>query len=218
MDLSDRTKNYFSELIRLGENFNYLKWLEQVRAQEAQRNKSTLDCDSATNDKASRSQLPAQLQNQQVLATKQPQFTAKYCGYAPKLCSVDQDLKNVCDAWDDVQKNCRRDAIYVYLSWVFSLVRKYRRRGKLNQLICRAQKRAGIDKNDKPEPYSAVIRATTSSRIDRRAISKYSRVLQFARRSRKGRPLKTFIKSLGGLNICATLAAAQRINRASRKR
>ena len=47
-----------------------------------------------------------------------------------------------------MQTSRRRDAIYVYLTKVFGLVRKYRIRGQLNELICRAQQKLRVTKTD----------------------------------------------------------------------
>ena len=110
----------------------------------------------------------------------------------------------------EVQRDRSRNGIYVYLQRVFSLIKRYRNQGKLDHLIRRAQKRAGVKRNNEAEPYAAVIRATTNGDIDRKAISKYSRVLRFARRFRKGdQSLETFVKSHGGINACASQAASR---------
>jgi len=202
MDLSDRTKNYIAELMRQGADFDYSKWLDQVKSQKAQSSKSAPDCDLAANDKATCP--PEPLQDPHVLATNLFRHAARPRGQKQICTSVDQDLDNVCDAWGDVQKDRRRDGIYDYLSRVFSLVRKFRARGKLHRLIREAQRRGGLEANNRAEPFAAVIRATTRGFIDRRAVSKYSRVLRFARRFRKGgQSFKAFVKAHGGINACA---------------
>ena len=120
--------------------------------------------------------------------------------------SLAADLARLRDTWREVQSSCNRDAIFLFLTDVFELVRWWAFDKKESERADRALAIKGLRSRQKIEPYSAVIVATIApKKIDKRTVSKWSRALRFAaaRKPRK-KPLRAFIKDEGGINACAT--------------
>src|SRR5215831_7057210 len=125
----------------------------------------------------------------------------------PKKKGLKQRLVDVCNAWDDFQETRDRDAVYGYLRAVFSIVQHYRWKDRTKKLVRRAFKFAGLPVDMKADPFAVVVRCTCDQQLDRKTISKWSRVLRYAAQFKKRTPLKTFIKNRGGINACADLYA-----------
>jgi hypothetical protein len=200
MEMSDRTKSYVKEFIRLGSDFDRTKWLRDVRAAE-QRGVSEAG-DLAACEKQ-HVPAPGSIAGQPGTArapVDQPTHVGRPGKSSSKIATA---LKRVARAWSESQRSRNRDAIYDYLSRVFSLVKKYRQRSQLGQLIRGVQRFGGLPKNKQADAYTVVIRATTSGEIDHRAVSKYARALRFCRKRKGDQSLQAFIKNKGGINACA---------------
>jgi hypothetical protein len=121
--------------------------------------------------------------------------------------ALNQELETLRDLWLRVQSSRDRDAIYEYLTAAYELVLCWKIEDQQVQRAKRALKINGLAPpvND-PEPFAAVIAASVSpEKLDRRQVSKYSRVLRFAARLNcHPRDFKRLVKyRCGGLNACA---------------
>jgi len=118
---------------------------------------------------------------------------------------IDIELAEVTRAWRIYRTTNGRDAVYIFLSRVFTVVSRWQ------QLNCavknsRAALRRQLDAPQmKPEPFGIVIFCTSDSEIvDAKTRSKWSRVLRYARKAKPpNQRLTDFIKSKGGINACA---------------
>jgi hypothetical protein len=120
--------------------------------------------------------------------------------------SLNEDIKRLREVWKEVQASRDRDAIYAYLRAVYEVVAWWTAERRVIGRARRALKTNGLFPVDEPEPFTAVIAASISpKRLDRRQLSKYSRVLRFAGRvGCHPRDFKRFVKDrCGGLNACA---------------
>jgi len=205
MHYPEMTKKYLDALRQQGDSFDPVAWNREMKAAKT----SAADQNGA----AERHYLGQRQSNPVVAqptgrqrgeisrAPKSIADTGKAAAYS-KL-PVRNDLKRLSAVWQESRTARRRDAIYPYLKRVYCLVQKYRIAEQLDRLICKAQKRFGGN-DPVAEPYAAVVRGTTSGQIDRKAISKYARVLKYARKNRiRGGSLVAFIQGSGGLNACA---------------
>jgi hypothetical protein len=120
-------------------------------------------------------------------------------------------LRAIAAAWRDFQSDRSRDAIYDYLKRVFTLVTNWKDRGQTKDRMARLVKTHRVDAAIKTEPFSVVIYCTSDPHVvDAKTRSKWSRVLRYAQRFNKtGIRVKTFIKSKGGINACASRFAAR---------
>ena len=118
--------------------------------------------------------------------------------------SMAADLARLRDSWRYAQRNRERDAIFSFLSNVFELVAWWAFERKSDQHAVRALALKGLAIPRIVEPYGAVIAASVApERIDKRAVSKWSRALRFAAACKpQKKRLRAFIKSQGGINAC----------------
>jgi hypothetical protein len=124
--------------------------------------------------------------------------------------SIRQRLVVVRAAWRQFHKSHDRDGVYGYLRAVFSLVKHYRGRRRTKKLVRRASRFAGLPIDMNADPFAVVMRCTCEKKLDRKTISKWSRALRYAARSKKPRVrLIPFLKKRGGINGCAALYAEQ---------
>jgi hypothetical protein len=123
--------------------------------------------------------------------------------------SLRRRLEVVTQAWNEFQTCCRRDAIYPFLQRVFSLVKRYERRGRAKRLLRNILKLTGLRADADTNIYALIIRvAAGSNGVDRKQSSKLSRVLRFAAEFKPKRvSLRAFIQARGGLNEVADLYA-----------
>jgi hypothetical protein len=217
--LTGRTAKYVEAMIREGDNFDYFKWLRQVREEEALLKSVVLptpvqpivpgpdhpakiadtlsgefmDSNTADNEKQKSAVGPA----------------IQGVGHCTKSVdkpgkSLRQRLGDVCDAWDDFQEDRSRDGVYGYLRRVFSIVKHYSGRRRTKKLMRRTFKFAGLPVDMSADPFAVVIRCTCEHKLDNKTISKFSRALRFVARFKKPRHrLMTFMKNRGGINACA---------------
>ena len=122
--------------------------------------------------------------------------------------SLRQRLAHVAHVWDELQETRDRDAVYDYLRAVFSIVRHYLGRRRTKRLMRRACKFAGLPVDMNADPFAVLIRCTCENSLDRKTVSKWSRALRYAARSKKPRVrLIPFMRKRGGITGCAALYA-----------
>jgi hypothetical protein len=119
---------------------------------------------------------------------------------------VQDELDKARMAWKEYQSTRRRDAIYDYLSEVFTTVRRWKQQDdvttKVHQVLRAMGNCTGVRNQD---PYAIVILCSSDSRIvDTKTRSKWSRALRYVERSKPDtQSLGQFIKSQAALNECA---------------
>ena len=120
-----------------------------------------------------------------------------------------RDLARVHQFFCEFQTSRARNAIFPYLSEVFGLVELWTVDRREVSRARRALNLLGIKDPAEIEPFAAVIIATAHpTKLDKRVISKWSRVLRYAARVKsRSEALQDFIGRKGGLNECAALYA-----------
>jgi hypothetical protein len=118
-----------------------------------------------------------------------------------------RDIGRLRALFKSYRRNRDRDAIYVFLSAVYNLIDWWTRDGRAEVRARRLiiLRDALMPRN--VEPFAAVIMAIAHpTKIDRRTLSKWSRVLRYAIEYKSpGRSLRRFVIANGGLNECAAL-------------
>ena len=221
--MSPRTAKYVEALMREGDNFDYQKWLQQVREEEAQVKRAFsvpgehAATEIATPSSTSNFRNPVPNAGRAVVLKAVPvsrpiwRLHREGTSKGPKRW-----LEKIRDAWDDFQANRARDAVYGYLEAVFAIVEHYKVRGRTKKLLRHAFKFANLPFDKNADPFTAVIRCTCGDAADNKTISKWARALRYvAHCEAPGARLKTFMKEAGGVNACATAYAKlkQRRNR-----
>jgi hypothetical protein len=116
-----------------------------------------------------------------------------------------QDLDRLRGIWDDCQANRDRNAIYAYLTAVFSLVAWWaadgREVGRARRALCRLR----LEISEREDPFASIIRCTADpAKADKRTRSKWSRAMRYATMFKlDSEPLDHFIRRKGGINACA---------------
>jgi hypothetical protein len=119
-------------------------------------------------------------------------------------------LEKVGRAWDEFQASRKRDAVYGYLKAVFAIVEHYKVRRRTNRLLQHAFESASLPFDTNADPFSAVIRCTSSDAADNKMVSKWSRALRCVRYCKPAKQsLKKFMTAAGGVNACADRYAKQ---------
>jgi len=128
--------------------------------------------------------------------------------------ALNNDLKGLKRAWKRFQRRRNRDAVYPFLSEVFKLVAWWDVERDANRRAIRMLRRCNIAIPEKIEPFGAVIVAAAAPTVlDRRLVSKWSRVLRYAASFKPpSEGLSAFLQRQGGLNACAA-HYARRIGR-----
>jgi len=215
--LTGRTAKYVEAMIREGDDFDYYRWLRGVQQEDA-RLKSVAGATPVQPNvpRPETAQNPGEFKDPETADTAKHKSvvrrTIQQVGHCTKSIdkpkkSIRQRLGDVCSAWDDFQETRDRDAVYVYLRAVFSIVQHYNGRHRTKKLMRRAYKFAGVTVDTNADPFAAVIRCTCEHKLDNKTISKWSRALRYVARVKKRIPLKTFMKNRGGINGCAALFA-----------
>jgi hypothetical protein len=116
------------------------------------------------------------------------------------------DLDRVHERWLSFQASKDRDSVYKFLKAVFELVQWWSVESQATKRARIALEEMGIKVPEEVEPFTAVIIATAyPDNVDRRTVSKWSRVLRYAAKfKRQTEGLTDFIKRRGGLNACAS--------------
>jgi hypothetical protein len=216
--LTGRTAKYVEAMIREGDDFDYYRWLRQVREEEAQLKSVAVSTSvqpiaPEQDHPAKIAQNPSQFSGSETAdhtkhksavrpAIEEAGHRGKSAGKPKK--SLRQRLGDVCNAWDDFQETRSRDAVYGYLRAVFSIVKRYSGKRRTKRLMRRAFKFAGLPVDLTADPFAVIIRSTCEHKLDNKTISKWSRALRYVARVKKPRhPLTTFMKNRGGVNACA---------------
>jgi hypothetical protein len=218
---SPRTAKYVAALIRQGDKFDYYKWLQKVREEEAKAKQvqasftSVAPIAAEIGNSISKSDCGGARPNAgQVLTVKRaPVPRAKFRSYQERIgqtakARLRRRLEKVRDAWDDFQASRVRDAVYGYLEAVFAIVEHYKMRRKTKKLLRYAFKFANLPFDKNADPFTAVIRCTCADHADSKTISKWARALRYVAHCNVLRTrLKMFMKEAGGINACAELYA-----------
>ncbi len=116
-----------------------------------------------------------------------------------------QDLQRVRDAWADCQATRDRNAIYGYLTAVYSLVAVWAAEGREIVRARRALCLCRLEVSDREDPFAAIIRCTADpAKADKRTRSKWSCVMRYAAAYKPdSEPLDQFVRRKGGINACA---------------
>jgi hypothetical protein len=116
-----------------------------------------------------------------------------------------QDLQRVRSIWDECQSSRDRNAIYAYLSAVYSLVAVWAAEGREIHRARRALRLQRLEVSHREDPFGAVIRCTADpAKADKRTRSKWSRAMRYAAAYKPdSEPLDHFIRRKGGINACA---------------
>lgn len=215
--LSSRTAKYVEAMIREGDNFDYSRWLQRVREEEAQAKQFPATCFLGELPPSEIGDLTNTPDLRDVRAISVPVLHAKSPPTARAVHRSDhkaqrespQDrlrrrLIKVSDAFDQFQESRVRDAVYGYLEAVFALVVDCKGRRRTKQLLQRAFQFAGLPFDRNADPFAAVIRCTCEHSVDNKTISKWARALRYVAYCKVPRTrLKTFMKKTSGINGCA---------------
>ena len=212
--LSPKTTDYVAAMIREGENFDYYKWLLQVREEEAQAKElqQTMtvrivppEIDAPINAFDGREASPnGKLFNGRVpIPIALPRLHRKP-RHSASGTRITRRLAKIRAEWDVFQASRARDAVYGYLEAVFAIVKHFKVRRKTKKLLRHAFKSAGLSFDKNADPFTAVIRCACGGDVDSKTISKWARALRYAARSKEPVVgLRTFMKEAGGVNACA---------------
>jgi hypothetical protein len=217
--LSPRTAKYVAALMREGDNFDYDKWFQGVREEEARANPGLAGCPPsqlvATEmaDQVCKTDCPGRWQNMALMSREARipralwQLRRASKTRKPEIRSQ-QQLEKIRTAWEDFQGSRVRDAVYGYLTAVFDTVMHYKVRRKANKLLRQAFKFADLPFDKSVDYFTAVIRCTCDYSADNKTISKWARALRYVAHCKEpSNQLKTFMKEAGGVNACADLYA-----------
>jgi hypothetical protein len=120
--------------------------------------------------------------------------------------SSQRDVERLRGHWEKLKETRKRDGIYDFLDAVFELVYVWKVERKDDERAERAYERFADPALPLHREPFAIMLATAASpdKIDRRTLSKWTRVLRLAAEFKApGEPLKDFVKRKGGLNACA---------------
>jgi hypothetical protein len=213
--LSPKTTDYVAAMIREGENFDYYKWLLQVREEEAQAKElqQTMtvrivppEIDAPINAFDGREASPnGKLFNGRVpIPIALPRLHRKP-RHSASGTRITRRLAKIRAEWVDFQASRTRDAVYGYLAAVFAIVEHYKVRRKTQKLLRHAfefGELLPLHKN--ADPFTAVIRCTCDDTVDSKTISKWARALRYVAHCKIPRiRLRKFMKEAGGVNACA---------------
>jgi hypothetical protein len=205
--LSPRTAKYVAALMREGDNFEYDKWLQGVREEEARA--SSAGCppsELVATEMAhqfGKADRPGRWQNTTLMSGEARISTARWqLRRASKTGKPEirgqQRLEKIHAAWEDFQGSRVRDAVYGYLTAVFEAVSHYKVRRKTNKLLRQASKFAGLPFGKSVDPFTAVIRCTSGDGADNKTVSKWARALRYVARCKEpGTQIRAFMKEVG---------------------
>jgi hypothetical protein len=220
--LSPRTASYVAALIEDGDDFDYAKWLQEVREKERRAHETLA---GVTSDEFVRGE-PGNQSNsperRDVRPTSRPVPITRTApipiaiwrshyhktGEETPEAALTRRLEKIRDAWNDFQSSRARDAVYGYLAPVLAIVEHYKVRRKTNKLLRYAFEFADLPFDKNANAFSAIIRCTSDNTVGGKMISKWARALRYVAHSKAPETgLKTFMKKAGGVNACADLYA-----------
>jgi hypothetical protein len=207
------TIKYLEAQEREGNNFDFDRWLQQVRAEDARKRGETVVAPTSTNMQGRKpviahggGSVAGRLSAIRVLRLR---------GRAAKNeARIDEPrggreilhdkIIRVSDAWEKFKEDRSRDAVYRYLRPVFSVVVEALEKRQTKELLQVATKFRGVSYHQTADPFTTVIRCSCEKKLDAKTISKFARALRYAaHRKWPPRLLKSFIKELGGINAAA---------------
>jgi hypothetical protein len=114
-------------------------------------------------------------------------------------------LADVRKMWTEYQSIRDRSAVYRYLHMVFMQVDWWERKPDEKREALRAVKRDNPNMELPEDEYTAVIMCTADpKKVDRKAWSRWSRVLRYAAKYKPEKELlRDFLQRKGGINKCA---------------
>jgi hypothetical protein len=212
--LTPRTANYVAALIREGDNFDYCKWLQQVREKEAQARELrkakteqivSEEIGAAVGTCRGRETSPnVRPFNRRVPIPIGMTRSRRKTLHSSSGTRIRRRFEKIRDAWNDFQASRTRDAVYGYLEAVFAIVKHYKVRRRTKKLLRHAFECAELPFDKNADPFTAVIRCTSDDNADNKTISKWARALRYVARCKEPRkPVTAFIKEAGGVNACA---------------
>jgi hypothetical protein len=138
--------------------------------------------------------------------TSSPPKESAHDDVAYTTAALRQDLLRVRNAWEDCQSNRNRDAIYSYLTAIFSLVAWWEADERSHERASKALRLQHLGTFEHEDPFAAIIRCSSdAAKVDKRTRSKWSRVLRYVMAYKvHSEPLDQFIKRKGGINRCAS--------------
>src|SRR3984893_11400172 len=120
---------------------------------------------------------------------------------------VETNLAKIREAWNQYQSTNNRNAVYIYLTAIYNVVRKWRRIDLVDDYCALALHfhRDHIDME--PEPFAVLIYCTADpEKVDKKTRSKWSRALRVVEACKRDeQTVREFIKWYGGINECAAL-------------
>ncbi len=119
--------------------------------------------------------------------------------------NIESELGRVRETWRSLQATRRRNAVFEYLTAVFDLIGRWRREGRLDRALQRAQMRQPNVRTRTDDPYTRLIVFTSdTSKTDAKTRSKWARALRWAEANKtKDETLVEFVRRSGGINKCA---------------
>jgi hypothetical protein len=188
--MSPRTAKYVKAMVR--EDFDYGKWLQRVRQEEAQAKLAEATgtpCElapvamsksmSTPDGQDGRQKPPLRLLPKIIQVPRATsRSTRKLRDNTPKT-RLRRWLENVHCAWGKFQTSRARDGVYGYLEAVFAIVEHYKVRRRTTRLLRHAFRFADLPFDKEADSFSAVIRCTCNGGTDSKTISKYARALRF---------------------------------------
>ncbi len=218
MLLPARTLKYIEALNREGDKFNYGKWLQRVREEEATQPEHVTSLVTSgeptppeednlirTPDRRAALMFPGPGVVTRSATVRRPLRRINHEAIADNpQARLRRRLEKVRDAWEEFQANRARDSVYPYLAAVAAIVEHYKARRKTQTLLRHAFKLAGLPFDENADPHSAVIRCTCDRSLDNKTISKWARALRYVAYCEvPSTQLKAFMKQAGGINPCA---------------
>jgi hypothetical protein len=212
---SPRTAHYVAALMRDGDNFDYCKWLQQVREEKAQAAK---ELRQANIEQIVSEEIGApvytlggpeaspiwRLFNERASIPMRMRRSRRKTLRSASGARIRWRFQKIRDAWDRFQANRVRDAVYGYLEAVFAIVAHYKVRRRTRKLLRHAFEFAELPFDENANPFTAVIRCTCADRADNKTISKWARALRYVARCKVSpTQLRMFMKQAGGVNACA---------------
>ena len=188
---SPRTASYIAALIRQGDDFDYSKWLQTVREEEAEAKQVPATFTLGEIKAAKRGNpisvlgfkgaLPScALITRTVPITGRSRSRDEPAGKTSKA-RLRRRLEKIREAWDDFQTSRARDAVYGYLEGVFAIVEHYKIRRRTKRLLRHAFEFADLRFDKNADPFTAIIRCTSGHSADSTTISKWTRALPLCR-------------------------------------
>ena len=169
-------------MTRQGDNFDYFKWLQTVREEEAEAKQVpvsfTSDVLAEIRHSISKSDYRGTWPNSALVtrAAPIPRAIWRPSHESPRKTAqarVARRLEKIRDAGDDFQASRARDAVYGYLEAVFAIVEHCKVRRRTKKLLRHAFKFANLPFAKNANPFTAVIRCTCDENFDSKTISKW---------------------------------------------